>query len=57
VSDLDLTVDDDVGHRICASTGAGDDEVCRWTPRRNGSFRIRVRNAGTTVNEYRLWSN
>lgn len=57
VSDLDLTVEDDAGHRICASSGPGDDEICRWTPRRNGNFRIRVRNSGTTVNEYRLWSN
>lgn len=57
VSDLDLTVEDDAGNRICASSGAGDDEICRWTPRRNGNFRVRVRNSGTTVNEYRLWSN
>jgi len=57
VSDLDLTVEDDAGNRICASAGAGDDEICRWTPRRNGNFRVRVRNSGTTVNEYRLWSN
>lgn len=57
VSDLDLTVEDDAGNRICASAGAGDDELCRWTPRRNGNFRVRVRNTGTVVNEYRLWSN
>jgi hypothetical protein len=57
VSDLDLFVEDEAGSRICASTGAGDDEICRWTPRWTGNFRIRVRNLGTVYNEYRLWSN
>lgn len=56
-TDLDLIVEDDAGNRVCASTGAGDDEICRWMPRWNGSFRIRVRNLGATANEYRLWSN
>jgi hypothetical protein len=56
-TDLDLTVEDDAGHRICSSDGAGDDEICRWTPVRNGAFRIKVRNVGKTTNEYRLWSN
>ena len=57
VSDLDLFVEDEAGSRICASTGAGDDEICRWTPRWAGNFRIRVRNLGNVYNEYRLWSN
>ncbi|MPZ45476.1 MAG: hypothetical protein GEV05_19205 [Betaproteobacteria bacterium] len=57
VSDLDLFVEDDAGNRICASDGGGDDEICRWTPRRTGNFRIRVRNLGAVYNEYRLWSN
>jgi hypothetical protein len=56
-SDLDLFVEDEAGNRICASDGGGDDEICRWTPRRNGNFRIRVRNLGAVYNEYRLWSN
>ncbi len=57
VTDLDLTVDDENGNRVCSSTGAGDDESCRWTPRWTGNYRIRVRNLGTIYNEYRLWSN
>jgi hypothetical protein len=57
VSDLDLFVEDEAGSRVCASTGAGDDEICRWTPRWNGNFRVRVRNLGAVYNEYRLWSN
>jgi hypothetical protein len=56
-TDLDLLVEDESGNRICASDGAGDDEICRWMPLRNGAFRIRVRNIGSTANEYRLWSN
>ena len=57
VSDLDLTVEDEGGHRICASDGPTDDEICRWTPRWTGAFRVRVRNLGAVANEYRLWSN
>ena len=57
ISDLDLTVEDEAGNRVCASQGPGDDEICRWTPRWNGAFRIRVRNLGAGSNEYRLWSN
>lgn len=56
-TDLDLFVEDDKGNRICSSTSAVDDEICRWTPRWNGAFRIRVRNIGTAPNEYRLWTN
>ncbi len=56
-SDLDLTIEDEAGNRICASHGPGDDELCRWTPRWNGNYRIRVRNLGAIGNEYRLWSN
>jgi hypothetical protein len=56
-SDLDLFVEDEAGNRICASDGGGDDEICRWTPRRTGNFRIRVRNLGAAHNEYRMWSN
>jgi hypothetical protein len=57
VSDLDLSIEDQNGARICSSDGPGDDEVCRWTPRWTGAFRIRVRNLGSVFNEYRLWSN
>ena len=56
-TDLDLFVEDDKGNRVCASTSAVDDEICRWTPRWTGNFRIRVRNIGAQANEYRLWSN
>lgn len=57
VTDLDLTVEDESGNRVCSSTGAGDDESCRWTPRWTGAYRIRVRNLGSIYNEYRLLMN
>ena len=57
LTDLDLFVEDEKGNQICRSTSAVDDEICRWTPRWNGVFRIRVRNIGNAPNEYRLWSN
>jgi hypothetical protein len=57
VSDLNLSIEDEAGNRICSSDGPGDDELCRWTPRWTGNFRIRVRNLGAAANEYRLWSN
>ena len=56
-TDLDLFVEDQNGNRICSSTSAVDDEICRWTPKWTGNFRIRVRNIGTVPNEYRLWTN
>jgi hypothetical protein len=57
LSDLDLFVEDERGNRICAADSAGDDEICRWTPRWSGGFRIRVRNIGKAANAYRIWSN
>ena len=57
LTDLDLFVEDDKGNQICRSTSAVDDEICRWTPRWNGVFRVRVRNIGNVQNEYRLWTN
>jgi hypothetical protein len=57
LGDLDLFVEDDKGNQICRSTSAVDDEICRWTPRWNGAFRVRVRNIGNVLNEYRLWTN
>ncbi len=56
-TDLDLFVEDDKGNQICRSTSAVDDEICRWTPKWSGVFRIRVRNIGPAASEYRLWTN
>lgn len=56
-TDLDLTVEDENGNRVCVADGPGDDEVCRWTPRWTGPFRVRVRNLGNVWNRYRLLTN
>jgi hypothetical protein len=55
-SDLDLEVYDQAGNLICRADGPTDDEICRWTPRWTGPFRVRVVNMGT-ANEYRLLTN
>ena len=56
-SDLDLYVFDQNGNRVCGATGRGDDEVCRWTPRWTGTFRVEVRNLGAAANRYRIATN
>jgi hypothetical protein len=56
-SNLDLLVFDELDNEICAGTGYSDRELCRWTPRWTGPFRIEVRNAGGVVNQYRLFTN
>jgi hypothetical protein len=55
-SDLDLEVYDENGGLICRANGASDDEVCRWTPRWTGPFRIRVVNMGV-ANRYVIGHN
>lgn len=55
-STLDLYVYDENGNRVCAAVGRGDDAVCRWTPKWEGPFTIRVVNRGV-ANEYRIRTN
>jgi hypothetical protein len=43
-ADLDLYVHDERGAVVCMSEGPGIPELCRWTPRRAGNFRITVIN-------------
>lgn len=56
-TDLDLFVIDEFGNVICRAIGTSDDEICRWTPRFTGRFRIEVRNVGPIANRYALWTN
>lgn len=56
-TDLDLVVIDENGNVICRADGPSDDEICRWTPRWTGLFRIEVRNLGTVWNRYRIMTN
>ncbi|MCW5605970.1 MAG: hypothetical protein KIT18_15620, partial [Burkholderiales bacterium] len=46
-TDLDLVVLAENGNVICRADGPSDDEICRWTPRWTGLFRIEVRNLGS----------
>jgi hypothetical protein len=56
-TDLDLYVYDENNLLICRADGATDDEICRWTPRWTGVFRIEVRNLGNVYNRYRILTN
>jgi hypothetical protein len=56
-TDLDLYVYDENNLLICRADGVSDDEICRWTPRWTGMFRIEVRNLGTVYNRYRILTN
>jgi hypothetical protein len=55
-SDLDLYVFDERGNLICQADSRTDAEICRWTPRWTGPFRIEVRNLGV-ANQYVLRTN
>jgi hypothetical protein len=55
-SDLDLYVYDELGNLICRAESRSDYEICRWTPRWEGPFQIRVKNLGV-ANYYRMWTN
>ncbi len=51
---LDLKVEDNNGYEIASSLGGSDRKTVRFTPARNGSFKVRVINRGTVYNEYQL---
>jgi hypothetical protein len=55
-SDLDLEIYDENGNRLCNANGPSDREICRWTPRWTGPFRIRVVNMGV-ANLYGITHN
>lgn len=54
---LDLTVTDEAGHRICAETGPSDRAYCGFVPLWNGWFDVTVTNPGTAPATYRLSTN
>lgn len=56
-TDVDITVYDANGNRICSSTRSGDREYCSWTPAWTGDFRIRVTNYGSVYNDVALLVN
>ena len=54
---LALTLTDEEGTVLCATSPSSDPALCRLTPARNGFFTLAVRNDGQTVNSYRLIGN
>jgi hypothetical protein len=52
--DLDLYVSDDKGSPVCISESPGMPELCRWTPRRTGTFRVKIENRLNAPAEYVL---
>lgn len=56
-TDLDLYIYDENGNQICSARSSGDDEICRWSPRWAGEFRIKVQNHGGVSNRYTLAIN
>ena len=55
-SDLDLFVYDENGRLVCSDEDETDDMVCGWTPRRDATFRVVIKNLGIP-NEYFMLTN
>jgi len=56
-SKLGLSVTDDSGAVACSRPATPDPALCRFTPARNGFFRVRVRNEGAGATGYMLIGN
>ena len=56
-SDLDVFVYDGAGQLVASSVGPRDECVVRWTPERQGSFRVEIRNVGAAPNWYWMATN
>jgi hypothetical protein len=56
-STLSITVADENGTPVCATTAASDRLYCRFTPSWNGDFTITVANPGPEVDSYLLLTN
>ncbi len=54
---LSLTIADEDGATVCVYPPSHEPLLCRLTPARNGFFTVTIRNAGDTVNSYRLVGN
>jgi hypothetical protein len=53
-SDIDLYVADDRNTPVCISEAPGIPELCRWTPRRSGTFLVRIENRRTASTPFLL---
>jgi hypothetical protein len=54
---LQMTVVDENGAEICASSAGTRPVLCSLTPERNGFFTVSILNSGSMVNSYRLIGN
>ena len=53
-TDLDLYIYDSNGNLVDSDTDYGDDCLCIFTPRRRGTFTIKVKNLGSVYNNYNI---
>ena len=53
-TDLDLYVYDENGNQVDSDTDYTDYCICTVTPRRTGTFRVKIRNYGDVYNHYNL---
>ena len=56
-SDLDVFVYDASGQLVASAVGPRDECVVRWTPARQATFRVEVRNVGRAPNWYWMATN
>ena len=56
-TDLDLYVYDENGNLVASDTNGSDDCKVRFYPKRNGTFKIKVKNLGNVYNRYLLVTN
>lgn len=56
-TDLDLYIYDENGNLITSDTDYTDRCYCRWTPRWQGNFRLKVVNRGNVYNQYTIAVN
>ncbi len=56
-TDLDLYVYDENGNLVASDTGGADDCKVRFYPKRNGVFKIKIKNLGNVYNRYTLVTN
>ncbi|CAK0766126.1 Peptidase C-terminal archaeal/bacterial domain-containing protein [uncultured Gammaproteobacteria bacterium] len=56
-TDLDLYVYDEQNNLVCSDTAWGDNTYCRWYPRWNGTFYVKIVNHGRVSNRYVLMTN
>jgi hypothetical protein len=57
ITDLDMYIFDQNGNTICRDIDYSDNMSCFWTPRWTGTFRVEVRNLGSTGVSFNMVTN